>query len=124
MRLPLGLLLLSACHADGGVVRESSHFDPPSSSTLTDEDAAVSVVGLDDNDVCFAVDVGDPGFGDTCAETLGSDRKIALTCGFHTASIRWGDGDALEEASYLVDSPSCADATGRGATVVASPGGA
>ncbi len=91
----------------------TTHFDPASGTTLTDEGAAVSVVGLDDVEVCVAVDVGDPGYGSTCAEVLGAERTVPLTCGFHVVTIRWGDGEAdTEEANYLVDSPSCADAGG------------
>ncbi|MFN7143017.1 MAG: hypothetical protein ACK4YP_04525 [Myxococcota bacterium] len=111
--LPL-LLVLAACAAPGQrVVRDATHFDPASGTTLTEEGAAVTVVGLDDATVCYAVDGDDPGFGATCAAELGADRRIALDCGFHVVRIRWSDaeGDA-EEASYLVEAPSCAETEG------------
>lgn len=107
------LLALVAC-SDGSdrVVREATHFDPPSGTTFTEEGAAVRVVGLDDVDVCYAID-GEPGWGDTCAATLGADRTLPLECGFHVVRIRWGgaEGDA-EEANYLVEAPSCAEVEG------------
>lgn len=113
MRPLLLLLLLGACSAEDGVTRAETHFDPISGTTLTDESASVGVVGLDDVDVCYSVDGGDPGYGSTCAATLDASRRIALGCGFHAVTIRWGADDAsTEQASYLVDAPSCADVEG------------
>ncbi len=106
-------MLLAACSASEGVGRVDTHFDPASGTTITDEDASVGIVGLDDAAVCVSVDGGDPGFGDTCENALGDERRIPLTCGFHAVTIRWGTDDAeTEEATYLVDSPSCADVVG------------
>lgn len=108
MRSLLGLVLLSACQPDERIERAASHFDPISGTTLTDEDASVGVVGLDDAEVCYSVDGGDPGYGATCAAVLDATRRIPLSCGFHAVTIRWGEGESsLEEASYLVDSPAC-----------------
>ncbi|MSP56663.1 MAG: hypothetical protein EXR69_13840 [Myxococcales bacterium] len=106
-RWPVLLVLLSACHPAARVEREATHFDPVSGTTLTDEGASVSVIGLDDAEVCYSIDGGDPGYGSDCLATLDAARAVPLTCGFHVVTIRWGDGDELEEASYLVDSPSC-----------------
>lgn len=107
------LALLQACDSAPSVVRAATHFDPISGTTLTDEGAGVTVVGLDDAVVCYAVDGGDPGYGASCAGELGSSRAVALSCGFHVVTIRWGEGEAdTEEASYLVDWPSCADVEG------------
>lgn len=111
--LPLVLVLAGCAAAGQRVVRDASHFDPLSGTTLTEENASVGVVGLDGETVCYAVDTGDPGYGDTCVATLDDARRIPLTCGFHVVTIRWGEGDdATEEGTYLVDSPSCADVTG------------
>lgn len=113
LRAPLLVLLLPACHPGERVVRAETHFDPISGTTLTDEDAGVTVTGLDDVDVCYSVDGGDPGYGDDCSALLGDDRRVGLECGFHVVTIRWGDGEAdTEEASYLVDSASCEDVEG------------
>lgn len=111
------LLALPACHPASRVERATTHFDPISGTTLTDEGAFVTVTGLDNVDVCYGIDgegdAADPGYGDTCAASLATDRKVALTCGFHVVTIRWGTGDdEIEEASYLVDSPSCTDTEG------------
>jgi hypothetical protein len=44
---------------------------------------------------------------------LDESGRIALTCGFHAVTIRWAEGDkGTEQASYLVDSPSCVDVEG------------
>ncbi len=94
------------------MTRAETHFDPISGTTLTEEAAAVDVIGLDDVDVCYSVDGGDPGWGDSCAAALSSDRHVGLDCGFHVVNIRWGEADETEQASYLVDSPSCADVEG------------
>ncbi len=105
--------LLLACSAPGDrVVRVGSHFDPASGTTLTEEGAGVNVVDLDDVDVCWSVDGGDPGYGDTCVATM-SGRRVELGCGFHTVNIRWSAAEAdTEEANYLVESPSCAAVDG------------
>jgi hypothetical protein len=94
-------------------VRVETHFDPVSGTTLTDEAAVVSVVGLDDTVVCVSVDGGDPGYGDACVAELGAERKIPLDCGFHAVTIRWSEAEAdVEQGSFLVDAPSCEDAVG------------
>ncbi len=109
---PLLPSLLSACHPGERVERVTTHFDPPSGTTLTDEDAGVNVVGLDGVEVCYSLDGSDPGTKDTCVTPLGDSRRIPLPCGFQPVTIRWGEGDATEQGSYLVDAPSCADVTG------------
>ena len=111
MRLVPALLLLAACSAEERVERAVSHFDPASGTTLTEEGASVGVTGLDGVTVCYSVDGGDPGYGATCAGTLDDTRRIALSCGFHAVTIRWDDAEGLEEATYLVDAPSCATGT-------------
>ena len=126
MRCPIAPLLLAplllACSTAERVSRDATHFDPISGTTITDDDAVVHVVGLDDVDVCWSVDGGDPGYGDSCVATL-DGRSIPLTCGFHVVTIRWAadagaaaestDSPATsEEATYLVDGPSCADVEG------------
>lgn len=112
MYAPLALLLLTACHPAARVERADTHFDPISGTTLTEDDAGVNVINLDDVDVCYSIDGEDPGWGDTCAASLDSTRRVPLWCGFHVIKIRWGANDETEEASYLVDSPSCADVDG------------
>lgn len=112
MNHALAALSLAACTTASSIDRGSSHFNPESGTTLTDEDAGVDVVGLDGVEVCVSIDGGDPGLGASCAEALGADQRIPLTCGFHTITIRWGEGDKTEQASYLVESPSCAAAEG------------
>lgn len=113
MRLLLSLLLLQACDHSERIVRTGTHFDPPSSTTLTDDNAGVHVIGLDDVDVCYSVDGADPGYADSCVASLDADRFIPLECGFHVINIRWGSTeDATEQGSYLVDAPSCAEVTG------------
>lgn len=104
------LLVVLACAPSANrVVRAQTHFDPPSGTTLTDEDAVVTVTGLDGT-VCYGVDTGDPGYGATCLAELDAARTIPLECGFHTVAIRWGEEDTeVEEANYLVESPSCAE---------------
>ena len=116
--LPAPLLLLPlvpACSTAERVTRDTTHFDPISGTTITDDNAVVNVVGLDDVDVCWSVDGGDPGYGDSCVATL-EGRSIPLTCGFHVVTIRWaadtGAAATSEEATYLVDGPSCADVEG------------
>lgn len=107
------LHLLAGCDAGPPVAAAgATHFDPPSGTTLTDDDAVVRVVGLDDATVCVSVD-GEPGFGATCAAELDASREIAVPCGFHVVSIRWGEAEAdAEEANYLVESPACAETGG------------
>ncbi|MDP2304640.1 MAG: hypothetical protein Q8P18_01265 [Pseudomonadota bacterium] len=113
MRPLLGLALLAACQPSSArVERAVSHFDPLSGTTLTEESASVGVIGLDDAEVCYTVDGGDPGYGETCAALLDATRRIPLECGFHAVTIRWAEGEATEEASYLVDSPSCVSVDG------------
>lgn len=113
VRSPLVLMCLVGCNTTPTSTRSDTHFDPPSGTTITDENAAVRVVGLDDETVCFSVDGGDPGFGETCAAELGDDRTIPLTCGFHAVNIRWGTSDKeAEAANFLVDSPACEDVVG------------
>ena len=103
------VLLLACAPSEDRVTRATTHFDPISGTTLTEEDASVTVTGLDGK-VCYGIDTGDPGFSD-CTE-LGGDRTIPLSCGFHTVAIRWGEKEnQAEEANYLVDAPSCADST-------------
>jgi hypothetical protein len=114
MRLLPLFALVAACAAPGQrVERVATHFDPPSGTALPDDAAVVHIVGLDDTTVCASVDAGDPGFGETCASDLGTSRDISLECGFHTITIRWGEGEEdTEEASYLVDGPTCAEVDG------------
>ncbi len=105
--------LLGGCASGPGVVRVDTHFDPASGTTITDEDASVGIVGLDEEVVCYSVDGGDPGTGESCVAELGADRRIPITCGFHAVTIRWGEGDSkMEQGSFLVDSPSCEDVVG------------
>ncbi len=107
------LLLLVACNPEARVVREGTHFDPISGTTLTEESPSIGIVGLDGEEVCYTIDGGDPGLKDDCANKLDESRRIALTCGFHAVTIRWAEGEkGTEQASYLVDSPSCADVEG------------
>ncbi len=110
----LPLLLALACSTESSNPDpNATHFDPPSGTTLTEDGAGVNVVGLDDKTVCYAIDTGDPGFGDTCVNTLDDTYHVSLECGFHVVTIRWGTGEKqTEEANYLVDSPACADLTG------------
>ncbi len=112
MRALSSLVLLAACQPAERVTRPDAHFDPVSGTTLTDDSASVRVIGLDDVAVCYAIDGGDPGYGASCAAELDATRVIPLECGFHVVNIRWGEATETEEASYLVDSPSCAEVEG------------
>lgn len=104
------LPMLGACNDESTIKRASTHFDPPSGTTLTEEGAGVGIVGLDGLDVCYALGGDDPGLADTCANHLDGEDRVALPCGFQVITIRWAEGeDGTEQANYLVDSPSCAD---------------
>lgn len=101
----LALLMLSC--APGEPVPDALHFDPPSDTTLTEAEPHVTVVGLDDEPrICYTVDGSAPEWG-ACANTLETERDIALPCGFVVVNIAWDEGRKTEAANYLVESPEC-----------------
>ncbi|MCP4804941.1 MAG: ricin-type beta-trefoil lectin domain protein [Proteobacteria bacterium] len=103
------LVLLLACNGTSTPVAET-HFDPPSGTTITDDDSYVSVIGLDDEAVvCFTVDGSDPDY-DVCENVLTTQRDIPLGCGFQVVKIAWASGD--EEANYLVENTVCEESAG------------
>ena len=103
------MIWLLACSGMDEVVT-TTHFDPPSGTTITDDDSYVTVVGLDDEAVvCFTVDGSDPDY-DVCENALTTRREIPLGCGFQVVKIAWSSGS--EEANYLVENSVCEDSTG------------
>lgn len=107
--MALVLTLILACSGDPDSV-EASHFDPPSGTTITDDDSYVSVVGLEDEAVvCYTVDGSDPDY-DVCTNALTTQRDIPLGCGFQVVKIAWSSGS--EEANYLVENTVCEESAG------------
>ncbi|MFT7519888.1 MAG: hypothetical protein ACI9MC_002032 [Kiritimatiellia bacterium] len=101
----LAVVCLTAC--GGQRIRiEPTHFDPPTGSELSELNAVVHVVGLDDEAfVCVTTDGSEPDYSPDCAHKLTDDRAIGLSCGFNVVNIRWSEG--TESANYLANHPDC-----------------
>lgn len=86
-----------------------SHFDPPTGTTLTEENAFVTVIELDNEPlICFTTDGSPVDWNDgDCSNSLTDSRTIPLSCGFNVVNIAWNDGMKTENANYQVDHPDC-----------------
>lgn len=107
----MSTLLLLAC-SGGAPDAQATHFDPPSGSSIVDEPALVSVVGLDEEPlICFSAEGAEIDWAD-CPDVLTSTRDIELVCGFNVVNIAWAEGAQTEQANYLVEHPGCEDEVG------------
>lgn len=96
------MILLLACSGEP-LERPSTHFDPPSGTTL--DAHIVNIIDLDDEtEICTSLDGSVPAWGD-CETSLVGTRELELPCGFAAPTITWSGG--TEAANYLVEAEDC-----------------
>ncbi|MEC7984549.1 MAG: ricin-type beta-trefoil lectin domain protein [Myxococcota bacterium] len=111
------ILFLSCTAEKLSVVQE--HFNPASGHTFTEDAPVVDIINLDEEPlVCFA-NSGEVEWNDGNCTALPDSHQVAIPdCGFQAVSIMWAEGTEQDSATYVVDSPACAEQEDECAPVV------